>query len=109
MMLDSFMNLKEINDAIRFKEHRSEDRIIVFARLELGGAIHVDTGYEDLPGALDAAKEKLRRQILRRLYEDRREEFYKLVTELVGLHPYSTRFYEVREALMGMAEHCAPR
>jgi hypothetical protein len=103
------MTLKEISDAIRFKEHSSEERIIVFAKLELGGALHVDTRYECLPSALDAAKEKLRRQILRRLYADRREEFYKLVQELVSLHPYSPRFYEVREALMGMAEHAAPR
>jgi hypothetical protein len=89
---------QQIAEKIEFSTRRSEfGAVIVTGRLELRCEMRLDGQYQHDQHAMDAVKERIRRELLASIFEDQRRELYEACKGLMIANPMN--FEEQRAAL----------
>ncbi len=86
------MTPKEFEESIDFKEIKLSNCVVLTGTLLVGADISIThEALADVPDVREHAKKQIKRMLLRRIYEDQRQAFYRAIIDLDEAPPFDYR------------------
>lgn len=106
------MTIQEITDLISFREDKDQfGNLVIKGGFRFTHIERIDAAFTHCPGS-EAIKcrvrEGIRRDILAKLFEDRRKEINELAMEVRRANPMAYEFHEALDRLMNACRYTPP-